>query len=116
MGGVGAVGVEAARILAEYGAEVIKIEPVTGDVARRWKPARDDIGYYFMYSNADKHALAVNMRDEEGWNSVRDLIASADVIVQNMKPGSLDRLGDAATLLQARPDWLSLSATRSTPL
>ena len=46
-----------------------------------------------MYSNADKHALAVNMRDEEGWNIVRDLIASADVIVQNMKPGSLDRLG-----------------------
>ncbi|MEC7202542.1 MAG: CoA transferase [Pseudomonadota bacterium] len=82
-----------ARHLATLGAEVIKIEPVTGDVARQWNPARDDIGYYFMYSNADKHALAVNMRDEEGWNIVRDLIASADVIVQNMKPGSLDRLG-----------------------
>lgn len=46
-----------------------------------------------MYSNADKHALAVNMREKEGWDIARDLIASADVIVQNMKPGSLDRLG-----------------------
>ncbi len=82
-----------ARHLATLGAEVIKIEPVTGDVARQWNPARDGIGYYFMYSNADKHALAVDMRDKEGWNIVRDLIASADVIVQNMKPGSLDRLG-----------------------
>lgn len=82
-----------ARHLATLGAEVIKIEPVTGDVARAWNPARDGIGYYFMYSNADKHALAVNMRDEEGWGIARDLIASADVIVQNMKPGSLDRLG-----------------------
>lgn len=82
-----------ARHLATLGAEVIKVEPITGDVARQWNPARDGIGYYFMYSNADKHALAVNMREEEGWNIVRDLIASADVIVQNMKPGSLDRLG-----------------------
>ena len=48
----------AGRLLAEHGAEVIKIEPVTGDGARQWNPARDDIGYYFMYSNADKHALA----------------------------------------------------------
>ena len=45
-----------------------------------------------MYSNADKHALAVNMR-EEGWNIVRDLIVSADVIVQSGEAGSLDRLG-----------------------
>ena len=82
-----------ARHLATLGAEVIKVEPVTGDVARDWDPRRDGLGYYFMYSNADKHALAVDMRDKEGWNIVRDLIASADVIVQNMKPGSLDRLG-----------------------
>ena len=82
-----------ARHLATLGAEVIKVEPVTGDVARDWDPRRDGLGYYFMFSNADKFALSVNMRDEEGWGIVRDLIASADVIVQNMKPGSLDRLG-----------------------
>ena len=82
-----------ARHLATLGAEVIKVEPMTGDVARDWDPRRDGLGYYFMFSNADKFALSVNMRDEEGWGIVRDLIASADVIVQNMKPGSLDRLG-----------------------
>lgn len=82
-----------ARHLATLGAEVIKIEPTTGDVARDWDPRRDGIGYYFMFSNADKLALSIDMRDEDGWNIVRDLIASADVIVQNMKPGSLERLG-----------------------
>ena len=64
-------GPTATKLLVELGAEVIKIEPVTGDVARQWNPARDGIGYYFMYSNADKHALAVDMRDKEGWNIVR---------------------------------------------
>ena len=82
-----------ARHLATLGAEVIKIEPRGGDTSRDWDPRREGLGYYFMFSNADKHSIAIDMRSEEGWNIVRDLIASADVIVQNMKPGSLDRLG-----------------------
>lgn len=82
-----------ARHLATLGAEVIKIEPKGGDTSRDWDPRRDGLGYYFMFSNADKHSIAIDMRSKEGWNIVRDLIASADVIVQNMKPGSLDRLG-----------------------
>lgn len=83
----------AARHLATLGAEVIKIEPPGGDSVRNWDPRRDGLSYYFMFSNADKEAIAVDMRSEDGWAIVRDLIASSDVLVQNMKPGSLDRLG-----------------------
>lgn len=83
----------AARHLATLGAVVIKIEPPGGDAVRKWNPGREGLSYYFMFSNADKEAVAVDMRSKEGWAIVRDLIASADVLVQNMKPGSLDRLG-----------------------
>ena len=83
----------AARHMAALGAEVIKVEPVGGDAARDWTPAREGLSYYFMFSNADKQSLAVNVRSDEGKALVRDLVASADILVQNMKPGSLDRLG-----------------------
>jgi len=80
--------------LADAGAEVIKIERPEGDFARGY----DDVvaggqSSYFVWLNRGKASLVINLALEEGKNTLADLLSSADVLVQNLKPGALDRLG-----------------------
>ena len=89
----------AGRHLAALGAEVIKVEPMEGDSARQWAPHRDGMSYFFVISNAGKRAVGVDLRSDEGLAFFRDLLGSADVLVENMKPGSLARLGFSADVL-----------------
>ncbi|HWK97052.1 MAG TPA: CoA transferase [Pseudolabrys sp.] len=89
----------AGRHLATLGAEVIKVEPMEGDSARQWAPHRDGMSYFFVISNAGKRAVGVDLRSEQGLAFFRDLLRSADVLVENMKPGSLARLGFSAEVL-----------------
>ena len=83
-------------MLADLGAEVIKIEPVQGDNTRRLKGS--GAGFFAMF-NRNKKSLPVNLQDPRGIELVLKLIASADIVSENFKAGTMARLGlDYATL------------------
>src|SRR6058998_602975 len=81
--------------LAWLGAEVVKIEnPKTGDPARRVLPGKapDDPWYFHMF-NANKKSLAIDLKSPRGVHLVKELLKKADITVENMAPGTIDRLG-----------------------
>src|SRR6201986_4848436 len=81
--------------LAWLGAEVVKVEnPGTGDPGRRLRAGQpDDDPYYFHMFNANKKSIAVNLKAPRGLTLVQDLLRKADVCVENMAPGTIERLG-----------------------
>src|SRR5215468_8827374 len=81
--------------LAWLGADVVKIEnPKTGDPGRRLRPGKpDDDPYYFQVFNANKKSITVNLKAPRGLQLVKDLLRKADVCVENMAPGTIERLG-----------------------
>ncbi|KXF51978.1 carnitine dehydratase [Rhodococcus sp. SC4] len=79
-----------AAVLAELGADVIKIEPPNGDQARRIGVFGDAM---IRAYNRGKRSLAIDLRDQRGKEIARRLVAGADVVVQNMRPGAMERLG-----------------------
>jgi len=84
------MGPAAGLMLADMGAEVIKVEPVGGDKTRRLRGA--GAGYFPMY-NRNKKSLAINLKSPEGKAAVLKLIKTADVFIENFRPGALDKLG-----------------------
>lgn len=94
----------AARHLASFGAEVIKVEPPEGESARSWAPLRDGVSHFFIASNGEKRSIALDLRDHEDARRLADLISGADVLVENMKPGALARMGfSPERLMQINP-------------
>jgi len=79
--------------LATLGAEVIKVEPPAGDAAREWLPHNGDLSYFFVMSNAGKTSIAVDLQSDEGQEIFTQLLESADIFLENLKPGSLARRG-----------------------
>ncbi|HEX3992716.1 MAG TPA: CoA transferase, partial [Acetobacteraceae bacterium] len=81
--------------LAWLGAEVVKIEnPGRGDPGRRLRPGQpDDDPYYFQQFNANKKSITLNLKAPEGLAIVKDLLRKADITVENMAPGTIERLG-----------------------
>ena len=79
--------------LADAGANVIKIERPEGDFARAYDAAAKGQSSYFVWLNRGKKSVIIDLMTEEGRQSLETLIASADVLVQNLKPGSMDKLG-----------------------
>jgi crotonobetainyl-CoA:carnitine CoA-transferase CaiB-like acyl-CoA transferase len=95
-----------AEILAHLGADVIKVErPEGGDDTRGWGPPfLQDAGSSFHAVNLGKRSVAMDLKDAGAAERLRKLIDGADVLVQNLRPGSLDVLGlDSATLLARNP-------------
>jgi crotonobetainyl-CoA:carnitine CoA-transferase CaiB-like acyl-CoA transferase len=89
------------HILAGLGAEVVRIEPIGGDNTRRLKGS--GAGYFPMY-NRGKQSICLDLKDPQGIAVARDLIARSDVLVENFRPGALDRLGlDYATCAATNP-------------
>ncbi|MFC5834810.1 CaiB/BaiF CoA transferase family protein [Nonomuraea insulae] len=92
-----AAGPFASSLLADLGADVVKVEPPGGDQMRAWPPlARDDddtFSHNFAAVNRNKRSVAADLRVPEEATRVRSLCAAADVIVENYRPGVLDRLG-----------------------
>jgi CoA:oxalate CoA-transferase len=82
-----------ARLLADMGADVVKIEPPEGDDMRLRAPLRDGSSAYFGQLNAGKRSLALDLKNAEAIALVRRLAAEADVVVENFRPGVMDRLG-----------------------
>ena len=79
-------------LLADQGADVVKVEPPGGDIARR-TAGSGEFTAMFVSSNRGKRSIALDLKKPEALEAVRRLIAKADVLVQNFRPGTLDRLG-----------------------
>lgn len=84
----------AARILAEFGAEVIKIEaPDGGDPLRKWRKLYEGTSLWWYLQARNKKSLTVNLKDEAGREVLRRLAAEADIVVENFRPGVLEKFG-----------------------
>ncbi len=83
----------ATMMLADQGADVIKVEPLSGDLVRGAGPNRSGITSMFVSSNRSKRSLALDLKKDEGKKVLVELIAEADVFVQNFRPGTIDRMG-----------------------
>jgi crotonobetainyl-CoA:carnitine CoA-transferase CaiB-like acyl-CoA transferase len=82
------------RVLSDMGAEVIKVEPPEGDVVRFIAPNHDQgMSAFFHFVNVGKRAICVDLKTDAGKQIVLDLFAKCDAVVENFRPGVLDRLG-----------------------
>mgnify|MGYP000889427133 CR=1 FL=1 len=82
------------QILGDFGAEVVKVERVgSGDDARAWAPFTDGVSTTFLSLNRNKKSVALNYKEPEGKALLERLISSADVLVQNLRPGALAAAG-----------------------
>jgi hypothetical protein len=79
--------------LAALGADVIKIEAPDGEVSRTWSPGQRGMSYFFALNNTDKRTLALDLKHEEDCVYLKTLLADADVLVENLRPGALAKLG-----------------------
>ena len=102
-----------ATILADLGAEVIKIEPSPdGEMVRGWGPFQDGISVYYLSIHRNKKSLVVNFRDSAGLELIRRMADSADILVENFKPGVMaDMKMDYATLAARNPRLIMASVT-----
>lgn len=102
-------------ILADLGADVIKIErPGTGDDSRGWGPPFvGEVSSYFLGLNRGRRSIAIDLQSSEGAQIVRDLIAQADVVVESFRPGVMERLGlgyESLRALNSRLVYCAISA------
>ncbi|WP_051439629.1 CaiB/BaiF CoA transferase family protein [Bordetella petrii] len=82
------------QLLADHGADVIKIEPPSGDETRGWGPPfLDDTASYFIGVNRNKRGMTLDLAQPAGQELLRRLLADADVLVENFKPGTLEKWG-----------------------
>jgi itaconate CoA-transferase len=92
--------------LADAGAEVIKVERPEGDFARGYDEAAKGQSSYFVWLNRGKHSVVVDLATREGRATLEELIAGADVLLQNLKPGAMDKLG--FSMARLRKDYPKL--------
>ena len=84
------MGPTAGLLLADLGAEVIKIEPLKGDNTRRLKGS---VGGYFAMYNRNKSSLCLDLKSEEGLATAKDIVTRSDIMIENFRPGAMDKLG-----------------------
>ena len=100
-------------VLGDLGADVIKVEPPEGDETRGWGPpfAEGESAYYLCV-NRNKRGMVINLKTDEGKKILRDLALQSDVLVENFRPGTLERFGlDFATLHELNPKLIYCSIT-----
>lgn len=84
----------AAKILAEFGAEVIKIEPpVTGDPLRKWRLLHDGTSVWWAAQSRNKQSVTLDLRQGEAREVVKRLVKDADILIENFRPGTLEKWG-----------------------
>ncbi len=107
----------ATMLLADLGADVVKVEPLEGDATRGWGPpwvgdeaAGTRTAAYYLAVNRNKRSVRLDLRTDAGAGILRRLLVDADVLIENFRPGSLARLGfDDATLNALNPDLVHLA-------
>ncbi|MCF8480928.1 MAG: CoA transferase [Rhodospirillum sp.] len=108
-------GPAAAQYLADMGADVIKVEPIGGAHERHWSGADvyiEGVSGFFLCANRNKRSIAIDMKSEAGKDVARRLIAGADVVMENFRPGVFARLGfDDETLKKINPNLIYASAS-----
>jgi CoA:oxalate CoA-transferase len=100
-------------LLRELGAEVIKVEiPGRGDDARYYGPFKDNKSVYFISINRGKKCISLNLKTEKGKQIVLDLVKKVDVVTENFRPGTTERLGlDYETLKKVNPKIIYASTS-----
>jgi len=102
----------ATMMLADQGADVIKVEPLSGDLVRFMGPNRAGLTAGFISANRSKRSLALDLKTAEGMAVIRKLLSTADVLVQNFRPGAIERMGlgeDAVRELKPDIVYVSIS-------
>jgi crotonobetainyl-CoA:carnitine CoA-transferase CaiB-like acyl-CoA transferase len=100
----------AAMMLGDQGADVFKVEPPAGDLLRRFAFGRNGMTASFLSCNRNKRSLAIDMKSTEGLRIVKQLIATADVLMHNFRPGAAERVGLGEEPVRAiRPDIVYVS-------
>src|SRR5437016_1950058 len=110
---MGVAGPHAGMLCAQYGADVIKIEPpVKGDWGRIIGRQYGDLSAFFVQYNRGKRSLAINLKDPQAKAIVSEMAGKADVILENFRPGVMQRLGlDYASVRERNPRVIYLSVT-----
>jgi crotonobetainyl-CoA:carnitine CoA-transferase CaiB-like acyl-CoA transferase len=92
----------ASMVLADLGAEVVKVEPVgSGDETRNFPPFKGPLSHYFIALNRSKKSITLDLKSPEGAKIARDLARKSDVVLENFRPGVMDRLGLGYETLKA---------------
>ncbi|WP_263140308.1 CaiB/BaiF CoA-transferase family protein [Pseudomonas sp. RIT-PI-AD] len=103
----------ASKLLGEFGADVIKIEPPgVGDPLRKWRKIKDGTSLWWHVQSRNKHSLTLDLKQAEAQAIVRRLVAEADILVENFRPGTLEDWGlgwDALAALNPRLIMLRIS-------
>ena len=102
----------ATMLAAEMGADVIKVEPPGGDEMRQWPPFVDGESVYFVSCNRGKRSIMIDLKTGEGKHLLQRLLATADVMVENYRPGTLEKMGMGWSDLHPRHPklvWISVS-------
>lgn len=92
----------ASMVLADLGADIIKIEPIEkGDETRNFPPFLGDLSHYYIALNHSKKSLSLDLKSPEGVQIAKDLAARSDIVLENFRPGVMDRLGLGYDTLRA---------------
>ncbi|MGP9527910.1 CaiB/BaiF CoA transferase family protein [Glutamicibacter sp. AOP5-A2-18] len=96
----------AGRLLADFGAEVIKVErPVTGDELRNWRLKKGSVSMLYRTINRNKKSVVLDLRSDAGRAAVLDLVRECDVLLENFRPGTLEKWGLGPEVLsEANPE------------
>jgi formyl-CoA transferase len=97
------------RLLADLGAEVIKVEPPDGDPFRGWGSKKDGHSVWFSVHGRNKLSVTLDLKSPEGQRRVKALCARADAMVENFRPGYLERIGLGPAVLQAANPRLTIA-------
>lgn len=82
-----------ATLLGDHGAEVIKVEHPRGDDARRWGASKEDVSLFWKVLSRNKKCISVNLNEQEGQEIIKKLIKDADVLIENFRPGRMEKWG-----------------------
>ena len=99
-------------LLADQGADVIKVEPPLGDIIRRMGLGKNNLSPAFVSANRGKRSICIDLKEPAGVAVVKKLIADADVFIQNFRPGAIERMGlsyDVLSVLNPRLLYVSVS-------
>ncbi len=103
----------ATMLLGDLGAEVIKVEPLTGDQTRKWAPPYlNGMSAYFLSTNRNKKSISLDMKSNDGLEVFKKLVEISDVVIENFRPGTTKRLGISYNDLSSIKEELKLSETR----